>query len=334
MEKTQWSITAAFYKQLWNTIRKKYGKTMQSIHFIQILSDIGAGKRGSHEGVKWLMQRHQLSQTTVFENHSETEFLQKPAKYIDNLQQFFQALLPRLSNIYKNEPFPLLLSGDHSNAIGTISALCKAYPEHRIGVVWIDAHADLHTPYTTPSGNLHGMSLAALIREDNQECALHSVNQNAQEHWQALKQLAPQSQGILPQDICFLGLRDYEPPEAALLERFNIPRFSSKQIRELGFESVFEAMKKQFNQVDMLYVSLDVDSLDSRLLDATGTPVIDGFTEQEVSSLLAHLLAHPKLAAFEITEFNPTLSPETKQYELVARLLAEVVTHIKNRPIK
>lgn len=305
---------------------------MQEINVIQILSDIGAGKLNSHQGVKWLCERGEIHLPIdhIFENHRDTQLAIPPAKYIDNLTTFFQHLIPSLSQFYQQSAFPVILSGDHSNAIGTISALCHTYPDKRIGVIWIDAHADLHTPYTTPSGNIHGMTLAALIREDNQQQATNTLSPEIASYWQQLKQLAPNSQGILPTDLCFLGLRDYEPQEQALLEKWQIPHYSTEKMRELGIEHVINKVKKQFADVDMVYLSFDVDSLDSRLLCATGTPVLNGFNEQELSLLLDSLLTLPNLSVFEITEFNPTLSPEQAQYEIIYRLFKQALAKLSS----
>lgn len=303
------------------------------MQFIQVLSDIGASKRGSHEGVDWLCRRLGITaaQSTIFQNHAASQMLSPPAKYIDNLTTFFQQNLPALSRLFQQDTFPIILSGDHSNAIGILSALCHAYPAQRIGVIWIDAHADLHTPYTTPSGNLHGMSLAALIRQDNLPHALHSLSPQTAALWQSLQQLAPQSAGIRPQDICFLGLRDYEPQEMALIEQFQIPHYSAEEMRKQGFAAVLAQVKQQLAAVDRLYISFDVDSLDAALLNATGTPVANGFDELELQQIFAELLTLPNLTTFELTEFNPTLSPDVAQYERVARLLAYAIEQVQKR---
>ncbi|MDO4697983.1 MAG: arginase [Pasteurellaceae bacterium] len=306
-------------------------QTTQTVNIVQILSDVGAGKRGTHLGVQWLCEQANLISPPeyIFVNQADSPFCQPPAKYIDNLTAFFQRFLQPLSEIYQQPAFPVILSGDHSNAIGTISALCHAYPDKRIGVIWIDAHADLHTPYTTPSGNIHGMTLAALIREDNQENAKQIVPVEVADYWQKLKQLAPQSAGILPQDLCFLGLRDYEPEERALLERWQIPHYSSEKMRQLGIEQVLHQVKTQFADLDMVYVSFDIDSLDSDLLSATGTPVAQGFSESELAEILAILLDLPNLAVFELTEFNPTLSADTAQYEMIYRLFDKALKQLQ-----
>lgn len=304
---------------------------MQAIQFIEVLSGIGAGKLGSEDGVKWLTKQQQLSPLLTFENQVESQFLTPPAKYIDNLTAFFQGFSQPLQAVYQSADFPVILSGDHSNAIGTVSAFLSANPDKHVGIIWIDAHADLHTPYTTPSGNLHGMSLAALIREDNQACAEHYVGEMQTAYWNGLKNLTSHTKGILPKDICFLGLRDYEPAEAALLEKYDISHYSTQKMREVGFDAVFEAVNAQFAEVDLLYVSFDVDSLDSALLNATGTPVEQGFTEKELAEILEAVLALPNLAVFELTEFNPNLSEDTAQYALVSRLFALAVARISQK---
>lgn len=303
---------------------------MRAVQVIQVLSDVGAGKRGAHEGAKWLGERLQLRPAAQFVNGDQTQFPALPAKYIDNLTAFFQQFLPPLTALYQQPDFPVILSGDHSNAIGIISGLCNAHPNKRIGVIWIDAHADLHTPYTTPSGNLHGMSLAALLREDNLPEQIHQPTPEITHYWQQLKQLAPLSAGIAAADLCFLGLRDFEPQEAALIKRLDIPHYSPEKMRQLGFKAVLAAVKQQFADVDLLYVSFDVDALDSAFISATGTPVAGGFSEAELQTLLTELLTLPNLAAFEITEFNPTLSADSVQYEMVARLFQGAINTLSN----
>lgn len=303
------------------------------MQFIQVLSDLGAGKRGSHHGVKWLCERHAIDKklSLVFHNNYPSQILQPPAKYIDSLSAFFYDLLPSLSQQFQQPSFPVILSGDHSNAIGIISALCHAYPEKRIGVIWVDAHADLHTPYTTPSGNIHGMSLAALLRDDNLVNQHNAVSDEVKAYWQQLKNLAPNAKGIAPQDLCFLGVRELESEEIALLTQYEIPSFSVEQMREIGIEQVLAKVKQQFADVDLIYLSFDVDSLDSSLLLATGTPVAQGFNEEELHKVLAALIALPNLKAFELTEFNPTLCADNTQHERVYRLFAGALAEIAKR---
>ena len=89
----------------------------------------------------------------------------------------------------EDEKFPLVLSGDHSSALGTISGVKAAHPDKRVGVVWIDAHADIHSPYTSPSGNIHGMPLAAALSEDNMACKINDVSEETERYWTGMKNI-------------------------------------------------------------------------------------------------------------------------------------------------
>src|SRR5204863_2735786 len=111
-------------------------------------------------------------------------------------------------------------SGDHGTSGGTITGIKMAKPNSKLGVIWIDAHADLHTPYTTPSGNMHGMPLAAAIGEDNEDCKVHDLDEKTMKQWEQLKNFGKISPKILPEDIVFISLRDYEKEEKHLIEKY------------------------------------------------------------------------------------------------------------------
>ncbi|MBF0784571.1 arginase family protein [Muribacter muris] len=293
--------------------------------FIQIRSEIGAGKIGTTAGVDWLWTRYQQeygeTPSHCFSLQTVSDYKFAEAKYIDTLCQFFRRqVVPPLSEIIAQAALPIVISGDHSNTIATLSALCRANPDKRIGVVWIDAHCDLHTPFTTPSGNLHGMSLAAVTRQDNLAAQSRQPSEMVQGLWQQLKKLAPESCGIQLSDLCFLGLRSYEAAEKALLSEHSIPHFSVEEIRQIGLDNVLNMVAQQFEAVDLLYVTFDVDALDAELIPCTGTPEPNGFREQEVAQILQAVLGSPKLAMFEITELNPALSVNSQDYERVYRL--------------
>ena len=108
----------------------------------------------------------------------------------------------RLNNsIQKNlkDYFPIVLSGDHSSALGTISGIKSAFPEQNVGVIWIDAHADLHSPYTSPSGNIHGMPLVAALANDNLDAKTNAVDSDTQKYWEEMKQIGYKGPKIQPE---------------------------------------------------------------------------------------------------------------------------------------
>lgn len=312
---------------------------MRPLQFINIFSEIGAGKLGTRQGVQQLWEKVRA----IYPHQRYTEFsldndptiyhnIKSEAKHIEKLASFFQQqVVPHLTQLFQSPEFPIILSGDHSNAMGTLSALCNAYPNKRIGVLWIDAHSDLHTPYTTPSGNLHGMSLAAVSRQDNLLSSVQIPASTIIDQWCKLKMLAPASGGIRPEDIFFLGLRSYEEPELNLIEQFNIPNISALQARELGFTRVLNSVRQHFDAVDLLYVSFDVDALEASLIPTTGTPEPEGFTYAEMKEILETVLSFQQLAVFEMTEFNPTLVNTGDYLTPICTLLIDAIKQIQQK---
>ena len=225
----------------------------------------------------------------------------------------------------KSGLFPLVLAGDHSTAGGTIAGIKMAKPKSRLGVIWIDAHADMHTPYTTPSGNMHGMPLAASIGEDNKECQVHTPDDNTISIWEKLKNIGNIEPKINPEDIVFIALRDFEKEEEHLIKKHNIKVITVQEVRRKGVVNVVRQALLYLNSCDDIYVSFDVDSLDSSISRGTGTPVSNGLKEREAEDLVASFMQNHKICCFEVTEVNPTLDKEN--------LMAEIAFHILQRSV-
>lgn len=221
--------------------------------------------------------------------------------------------------------FPVILSGDHSNAGGTIAGIKMAKPKSKLGAIWIDAHADLHTPYTTPTGNMHGMPLATAIAEDNEECKVHEIDQNTKRLWEQLKNMGKISPKILPEDIVLISLRDYEKEEKALIEKYGIKVITTNEVRRNGAESVCRKVLRYLSDCTDIYVSFDVDSLDSSISKGTGTPVSNGLKEREVEDIISKFMQNRKICCFEITEVNPTLDKENLMAEIAFNILQRSV---------
>ena len=153
---------------------------MKKIRFIEVKSEIGAGTRGASMGPDAIkiaaldygsnLFRKIDSVEVPVENQLLFESTGSPyAKRIKGILAFLERVANAVRTSLKNNEFPIVLAGDHSTSAGTISGIRMAYPKQRLGVIWIDAHADLHSPWTTPSGNMHGMPLAAVLAEDNSQ---------------------------------------------------------------------------------------------------------------------------------------------------------------------
>src|SRR5512133_3104856 len=157
---------------------------MKNIKLIEVPSEIGAGTRGASLGVDAVKIAaldfmsnffiHFPSEKVPTENKLLFEPIESPfAKRIGGITTMYERVSKSIQESMKSGFFPVVLSGDHSIAGATIAGIKMAKPNSKLGVIWIDAHADLHTPYTTPSGNLHGMPLSISIGDDNRECEVH-----------------------------------------------------------------------------------------------------------------------------------------------------------------
>jgi len=192
-------------------------------------------------------------------------------------------------------------------------------------VIWIDAHADMHTPFTTPSGNMHGMPLGAALGLDNKESAVHQPDKATVEIWNKLKNLGGDGPNVLPSDLVFIALRDYEKQEEELLKKLNIRVIPVSEVRKKGVENVVRQALLHLSVCDDIYVSFDVDSLDSAISRGTGTPVSNGLKEREAEDMMAALMQNHKICCFEVTEVNPTLDKENLMAEIAFNILQRSV---------
>lgn len=296
------------------------------------LSEIGAGTRGASLGPEAIRAAARKRNSLFFNVHQpktlvhRNELLDKPssfqfAKYINGMKFVFDETASEVLRIFQNNQKPILISGDHGSAGGTIKGIQQAYPESRIGVIWIDAHADLHTPYTTPSGNMHGMPLATAIGTDNLEEKSNEVDEETQLLWNELKTGA-----IQPENLVFIGVRDTEPQEDALMERLNIKNYRVAEVREKGWNHVREEIREKLKNCDILYISFDVDSMDPELSSyGTGTPVADGFEPKEARKMLTDLVKFKQFKCLEFVEINPCLDNKCNAMAEIAFELLEAV---------
>ena len=309
---------------------------MKNIKLIEVPSEIGAGTRGASLGIDAIKIAaldfmsnffvHFPSEKIQAENQLLFEPIQSPyAKRINGVVTICERISKAVNDAVKNNFFPVVISGDHSNAAGTIAGLKMAKPKSKLGVIWIDAHADLHTPYTTPSGNMHGMPLSASIAEDNKEFKVHDLDEKTEKLWQQLKNIGKISPKILPEDIVFISLRDFEKEEKHVIEKHGMKVITTSEVRRTGAENVCRKVLRYLSDCTDIYVSFDVDSLDSAISKGTGTPVSNGLKEREVEDLISKFMQNRKICCFEITEVNPTLDKENLMAEIAFNILQRSV---------
>jgi len=301
-------------------------------------SEVGAGKRGASLGpdavrlsaVNLLFNIFERLPTEEIKIKKINKFSpeNKSAKYIKMIIQVQRKIARKMAEAQKEGYTTLIFSGDHSNGAGFISGMREAYPDKKIGVIWIDAHGDLHSPYTSPSGNMHGMPVAIILCIDNKENQTRRPKPEVIKNWDRLKQtgLLHISPKIHPEDIVFIGIRDLEAQEWAVIKSNNIKYFSPKEIEKQGIAKVIKKTEEHFADYDVLYVSFDVDSLDPSISKGTGTPVPDGLSMDDAKKLLKAFYAMPNFKALEVTEVNPLLDSENKMATAVVKILREAIS--------
>lgn len=311
------------------------------IQIITAMSELGAGTRGASLGYaairsasltteprffrKYIPRKVETSNSLLFE-HVNTPY----GKRIKGIVRMYRRIAAKVAETLDDNRFPLVISGDHSNAGGTIAGLRQAYPTSRIGVVWIDAHGDLHSPYTSPSGNVHGMPLATAIGEDNRDRQINKPKPSTIKNWERLK---GHPRRVQPSDIVFIALRDTEEPEDYLISKHGMKVIRVPEVRKSGVEKAVQSALKHLEACDLLYVSFDVDSLDPSISGGTGTPVKNGLTVQEATDLLLAFAQVPNLCCMEFTEINPLLDQQGNAMgEVAFSLLSKTVAQLEERP--
>ena len=312
------------------------------IKFIEVNSELAAGTRGASLGIG-AVKTASLNKKNDFFKHYESvevqvhneklwddEFKYPKAKRIDGVYQVLKNVSEAVSSEIVNN-YPVVLAGDHSTAAGTICGIKTANPDMRLGVIWIDAHADLHTPYTTPSGNIHGMPLAIAMAEDNLESKVNEVQGETLELWEKCKKVGVDGAKLNPEDLVFIVVRDTEKPEDEFIARHNIKNYSYDEVKEKGVQKVADETLDKLSDCDIIYITFDVDSIDSKFSVGTGTPVPNGLTPDEAKELNVALVKSDKVVCWEMVEVNPTLDTVNKMAENTFDVLEAVVKEIEKK---
>jgi len=318
------------------------------IVFVEIRSEISAGTRGASLGPDAMYIAALNAGSDLFDRHDYIELpdaneaLGKPVKHewakrIESLMEVFHSIVPEISRVVReNRKFPIVIAGAHGTAAATIKGLKAAHPDKRLGVIWIDAHGDLHSPYTTPSGNMHGMPLCIALREDNYACRRRDLSKETITAWEQIKKLGGEEAFIRPEDLVLVGVRDMEREEWEIIREREIKHIPVSSIREKGTYRVAEKILQHLKDCDSIFLSLDVDAMDSSFVSGTGTPCIGGLTPGESRDLLLELLQDPRICCLEIAEVNPTLDMQGNRtaeiaFEILDAAVATIQTERQNQ---
>ncbi len=312
------------------------------IKFIINKSEITAGTRGASLGPEAVKVAARSQGKTLFGDYPSYELEdsnalldQAPnlpfAKYIEGTIQVYKNLEKALVHCAEENQLPIVLAGDHGSAGGTIAGLKAAYPNKRIGVLWIDAHGDIHTPYTTPSGNIHGMPVAAALNIDNLDCQRNQLDEVTKERWEELKAIGGKGAKMATDDLIYVAVRDTEPEEDHAIEALNIRSIKVAEIREKGIEAICKEVVEKLAACDLIYISFDVDSMDPKETSyGTGTPVENGLFIDEAKALIQCVVKLPNFGCFEMVEINPCLDEKkNKMAEVSLSVLEDVIESLK-----
>lgn len=230
------------------------------------------------------------------------------ARYINSIVHCCERLRARVERLLEEEVMPLVVGGDHSIACGTVAGLSRFYAQRqeKLGLIWFDAHADMNVPETSPSGNVHGMPLAACVGEGHQR----------------LVQLAGHVPMVDPRNVCLIGIREVDAGERDIIRKTGINAFSMRELDMHGMHHVMsKALELATDGTAGFHLSFDLDGLDPVAAPGVGTPVGGGVTLREAHLMLEHAAASGKLRGLEMTEINPILDDSNRTAELAVELV-------------
>ena len=286
------------------------------IRIIGAPMDLGADRRGVDMGASAIryaglsngLQQlghsvHDVGNTAIPQPESRPEG-NPHLKYLEPIIHASEELATLVSTALQENEFPLLLGGDHSISLGSVSGVARVHKN--IGVIWVDAHADFNTDATTPSGNIHGMILAALAGIGD----MRLVDASG---WQPK---------INKETIVILGARDLDIKEQVLLRDHNIHVFTMSDIDQRGMTAVMkEAIALASQHDNPIHLSLDMDALDPREAPGVGTPVRGGLSYREAHLAMELLSVSQRLVSMDVVEVNPILDSENTTAKLAVELV-------------
>lgn len=282
--------------------------------------DLGAGRRGVDMGPSAL-RLARLAPALAELGHTVTDLgnVEVPVAeamtttaslpYADAIARTCDQAYRRLHDL-PDEAFAITLGGDHAIAMGTVPGVAKG---RRTGLLWIDAHADLNTPDTSPSGNVHGMPVAHL---------LGLGDERFRRNWGG-------GAVVSPQDVVFIGLRSVDQDERERIRDLGITAYTMKDIDQRGIAPIAAEALERLADTERLHVSFDADVLDPTLAAGVGTPVPGGLTYREAHLLMELLADAGRVTSLDLVEVNPILDVQNR----TAAILVEMAASLMGRTI-
>jgi arginase len=297
------------------------GQKQQTITVIGFPMDLGSGRRGVDMGPSALRiaglenKLEQLGYKVEDTGDIDIEIMEKQKlhnpklRYLKEIIKTSKVLASRVEKVLEQNKFPLCIGGDHSMALGTISGVSSYCKKNKLtlGVIWIDAHTDMNTDETSPTGNIHGMPLAASMGLGNDEL----VN---------LYGFAPK---LTPENCAIIAARSIDIEERKIIKKLNPTVYTMSDVDKLGIHRIISRVLKQFKEkVDHIHVSFDVDSVDPNFAPGVGTPVPGGLNYREAHLLMEAIAECGCMSSLEVAEVNPILDMHNSSAVFAADLIA------------
>lgn len=290
---------------------------MKKVVILGVPLDLGAGRRGVDMGPSALRVAEIAEKISGMGYEVEDRgnipvpMIQKERthrnaklRYLEEICTVNEELAKAVKEIREAGGFPLILGGDHSIGIGSIAGM--ASEKDRLGIIWIDAHGDFNTTETTPSGNIHGMPLAASVGLGESK----------------LVQCGGFSPKVLPKNTVLIGIRQLDDLERTALKREGMPVYSIADVDQLGMHEVISRTLEYLDsRVDRIHLSFDMDVLCPEEAPGVGTPVKGGLTYREAHLAMELLSQSDKISSMDLVEVNPTLDEKNKTAELAVELV-------------
>lgn len=218
----------------------------------------------------------------------------KKLKYLNPIVEYNNSLAKAVHSSLKEGALPFVLGGDHSLGMGSIAGAGKHFNE--LAVIWIDAHGDINTRDTSPSGNIHGMPLAASMNVGDV----------------ALTDIYYKGQKVKPENVYIIGGRDIDPGEFELADKVNLNFYTMQTVRQKGLDNILNAIIHKINKsnVEGVHISFDIDALDKSIVPGTGTAVVEGFSLAEGKKIFTELLGEGFVTSMDFVELNPVIDDE------------------------
>jgi arginase len=227
------------------------------------------------------------------------------ARHLNAVVQVCQALYERAMSCALDGEIGIFLGGDHSMSVGSVSGIAS---QRKIGLIWVDAHGDYNTPKTSPSGNVHGMPVAALLGEEPA----------------ALANIGFPGPKLHPSQVVMIGIRNLDFYERQKLAKSGVSVFTMTDIDEHGIGNITRQALDRLSHLDAIHVSLDMDSVDPDIAPGVGTPVKGGLTYREAHLLMEILASSDKVLSMDIVEINPILDTHNQTAEMAVELAASL----------